>query len=82
MTDFNPDLAVDLGKFKNDAVDLSKEASAARDSRRRLEAAADWSRSMHKAFKGITGRPSRRELALTAIEKFNLTPDDMARAAA
>lgn len=65
----DPKLATDLAKPTDEqlATDLSQEAVKARDRARRMEKAAKWARKMKRAFKGITGAPSKPGYVKLAI---------------
>lgn len=70
-------VAADLGKLKpGEAADLDKQAIEERARQRRLERAAYFARKMNSAFKGIQGRPTRRERYIDVIERFDLMPED------
>lgn len=79
----NPDLAADLTKPSNEqlAADLSRDAIEVRRIKRRLRRAAKWARAMNRTFKGISGSQNRRGYIAVALERNDLTVEDVERVA-
>jgi len=79
----DPNLATDLSQVSDEklAADLSKSAIEARALKRRLNKAGRWARTMNRTFKGITGSKTRREYVLIALDRHDISLEDLERVA-
>jgi hypothetical protein len=79
----DPNLATDLSKVSDEklATDLSKSAIEARALKRKLGRAGNWARTMNRTFKGISGGRTRREYVLLALNRYDISLEDVERMA-